>query len=1315
MPSSIWASHGAQPNTAPDSEPPPPPDPPPDCGSGSSGPPQECDPGSSSEQDAACGGQKVNFWDGREQFSQTDLELPGIISIYMTRFYNSMSQYDSPLGFGWSLSYNERLYEYEDGTVVIRRNCGERGTFIPDGGGYQSPSVRWGALYKNTDETFTLKKGKRPLRHYDLQGRLASIEDANGNQLIFTYDPRGRLPLTGIPRDGRSQNSVSVSLDYRLIKIEEQNNQGQSTGRYVELTYVESTGRLDKIEDSSGRTVDYNHDAATGNLSEVIDVMGALQEFKYEDPNDIHNVTTFSVGTCSECNTYTIEYDDLDRVLRETYANGGMIEMSYDIPYVQTTVTKTIKDNEGAVLHEARTVYEFNENGNPTKITDALGHVTVYERYPDGNIKEKKIYENRGTLAEPDLVRISRETFAYDTGGNLTEEKIYLLSGEIVTRTYTYEHGWLASESVVSSLEPAKVFKTEYEFYYDTFGFPTNVKYKKVLLEAGDPPTYLITEYEYYNDGLLKKIIYPNNDFENFAYTNGYIVNADGIQFINDSRGNPEYVIDRRGNSTHYVYDDQNRIREVTNPRNEKAIYTYTGKNLTQIEYGRKNATPGHFIYYHYDAFDRLEVIERQTDTGRVIERRFTYDSEGNRLSVTNSEEEMTTYSYDPLNRLKTVADPLNPPTIFEYDALNNRTRIVDANNNSTIYAYDALSRLISVTDAQPQTTVYTYDAMGNLTSVTDARTKTTRFTYDLAGRMTSEVRPLGSLFQYFYDSKGRLDYKIDANNQRTDYEYSSRDWLEKIIYDLDPKRKVTFTHDDNGNIETWSDDSIQTVGTIYTYTYDKLNRVDALINHLVNKTLDYEYDSFGNREKLTLMEGQTEVFANNYIYNKQEQLTHLYENPTQFIRFTYYPTGRLKTRYFPADLVRAEYEYFDDGNVKSIAYKKSDNTVLTSFAYNYDNAGNVDDMTDLDGLHDYGYDPIYQLTSATHPSLAAESYTYDPVGNRKTSADHADWSYDDNNRLQLYNGVSFKYDDNGNTIKKADNGDETLYQYDYADRLRKVDLPNSVIAKYTYDHMGRRIKKEVNGSVAWYLYDGNTILTELDSTGSVNIRYTFVPGSFEPLIFKKDDATYIYHNDSLSKPETMTTLNGTVVWSAEYSAHGRAIVDLLSTIENNLRFAGHFYDQETGFHYNYHRYYDPSLGRYLRIDPIGLAGGINLYAYVLNNPINAIDPDGLYGTNSCTYYEKRCKEVGGEYYCETAKKWCNRFPEYPDPDPSKDDDYEGWARCTRQCLQDCDAENAVDKCKEDVDDFWDDVHFDCHYKCYKECGKGKFTGENPY
>jgi RHS repeat-associated protein len=1198
-----WASHGTTPNTTPANEPDDTPEPPPDCGG--------CPP-----ENSGCGGQKVNFWDGREKFSQTDLVLPGLIPIVITRSYDNMSQYDSPVGFGWSLSYNERLYEYKDGTVIIRRECGERGTFIPDGGGYKSPSFTWGTLYENNDGTFTLKRGNWPLRHYDAKGRLSSIEDPNGNQLIINYS-KNKLPLVGIARDGINQDAKTVSFDYRLIEIDEKNSQGQLTGRYVELTYNDSNGRLKQIKDSSNRMVQYLHDETTGNLIQVIDVMEEMQEFKYEDPNDIHNVTTFSAGSCSECSTYSIDYDAQDRVWRESYSSGGMIEMSYDIPYVQTTVTNTIKDNQGIVLHEAKTIYEFNEKGNPTKITDPLGNESIYERYPDGNIKEKKIYENKGTIDEPNLVRISREAFVYDTAGNITEEKIYLLSGEIITRTYTYEHGWLASTSAVSSLEPEKKFKTEYEFYYDPFGYPINIKLKKVLADSGAPLVYIITEYKYDDDGRLQKMIYPNDDDRDIEFTNGYLTNADGVQFINDDRGNPEYVTDRKGYITHYKYDSLDRLREITNPRNEKTIITYTGKNLTQIEYGKKGEAPGHFIYYNYDTQDRLESIERQSENGNVTVARFTYDSEKNQLSFTNAEEKTTNFSYDVLNRLESYTDPRNPPTFFKYDALGNLTKVIDANNNTTSYAYDALSRLISVSDEQPYPTEYTYDAIGNLTSFTDAWTHTTRYTFDLAGRMIAEARPDSPPYQFFYDAKGRLDYKIDSNNQRTDYEYTSRDWLKKIIYNSDPKRTVTFTHDANGNIETWRDDFIHPGGPIYTYTYDRLNRVDTFTNHLVNKTLDYDYDPYGNREKLELKAGETEVFANTYFHDKQEQLTRIYENPTQFIRFSYFPTGRLKTKYFPGELVRSEYDYFDDGNFKTIVYKKSDETVLSSFAYNYDNVGNVIDMTDLEGLHVYDYDKLYQLTSATHPGLPAETFTYDRVGNRKTSANYPEWSYDDNNRLEAYNAVSFEYDDNGNAIKKTKNASITKNHYDFANRLKQVDLPDDRVAKYTYDYLGRRIKKEFDGTSTWYLYDETTLLAELDDSGALVKRYTFAPNSFEPLSLIHEGTTYSYQNNHLRTPRIMTTIDATIVWNAKYSSFGQADIDGSSIVDNNLRFPGQYYDQETGLHYNWHRYYDPNIGRYLTSDPIGLRGGINLFIYAFNNPINLID---LFGLDSLSF-----------------------------------------------------------------------------------------------
>src|SRR5512147_365268 len=105
-------------------------------------------------------------------------------------------------------------------------------------------------------------------------------------------------------------------------------------------------------------------------------------------------------------------------------------------------------------------------------------------------------------------------------------------------------------------------------------------------------------------------------------------------------------------------------------------------------------------------------------------------------------------------------------------------------------------------------------------------------------------------------------------------------------------------------------------------------------------------------------------------------------------------------------------------------------------------------------------------------------------------------------------------------------------------------------------------------------------------------------------ITFELESQCEMIHNDHLGTPQKMTDATGTVVWAADYKPFGEATVTV-STITNNLRFPGQYYDQETGTHYNYFRDYDPAIGKYKQADSIGLTGGINLYAYSLNNPLN--------------------------------------------------------------------------------------------------------------
>jgi RHS repeat-associated protein len=112
-------------------------------------------------------------------------------------------------------------------------------------------------------------------------------------------------------------------------------------------------------------------------------------------------------------------------------------------------------------------------------------------------------------------------------------------------------------------------------------------------------------------------------------------------------------------------------------------------------------------------------------------------------------------------------------------------------------------------------------------------------------------------------------------------------------------------------------------------------------------------------------------------------------------------------------------------------------------------------------------------------------------------------------------------------------------------------------------------------------------------------------------VMIKPGELAYYFHGDHLGTPQILTDDSQAIVWKAAYAPFGDAVVSI-ETVENPFRFPGQYYDPETGLHYNYFRYYNPQTGRYITPDPIGLEGGINLFAYVANNPVNLIDLWGL-------------------------------------------------------------------------------------------------------
>ncbi len=212
-------------------------------------------------------------------------------------------------------------------------------------------------------------------------------------------------------------------------------------------------------------------------------------------------------------------------------------------------------------------------------------------------------------------------------------------------------------------------------------------------------------------------------------------------------------------------------------------------------------------------------------------------------------------------------------------------------------------------------------------------------------------------------------------------------------------------------------------------------------------------------------------------------------------------------------------------------------------------------------------------------------------------------------NQLTGHGAAACSYDANGNLTSDG----ALTYAWDALNRMTQVSRDGEVLATYGYDSQNCRVRKTVGTDTTYYLYDlENRLTAEISGSGTVLRECIWLEN--EPLALREYElrpGLYLYINDHLGTPQQLVTADGTVVWQAAYLPFGEAQVRV-GTVTNNLRFPGQYFDAETGLHYNWNRYYDPETGRYISADPIGLTGGMNLYAYVEGDPINAIDPQGL-------------------------------------------------------------------------------------------------------
>lgn len=1290
--------------------PPPPGNPPQDpcsdqcaCGNGSSGSSPNSTgnggpAGSSSGGGMGAGnatrGHPVALFSGREMLSVTDMVVAGVMPINIVRQYDSTAQYDSPLGYGWALNLDKRLYKYADNSVVIRTDCGVRNKYVNAGGAYQSQQKGvQPTLVENTDGTFTLTYPQSGKETYDKQGRLTSKLDAQGNRLVFTYDTRGRLPLTGSsPFSINPAVPSIVSYDYRLIKIEEKLAAGTMTGKSVTLTYNDTTGRVQKIRANDGREVSYTHDQTTtaknGNLLTVTGLAGINASFEYTDAAYPHAITKSQVGTET---AYINQYEaGTGKVIKQTH---GQDVLDFTYSPLKTVVKHTIKNSAGTVLNSETTTYVFDGNGLPKTIEWALSSGEKYKKElirntASGLVETENVYD--WPIGGSAYALTRAVTYQYDTANNKISEAVTLAGGEVITKSWTYQNGWVSSEQVVSSLTPTKIFRTEYTFYTDSSGKPKNIMQKRRRTDSG---SFLTTAYAYDSNGQLTTMTLPDGLSIRNVYTAGQLtstylikasVNLPQLQktFSYDSYGNLNSVTDANGNKTTLLYDDQKRITEIVNALSESIVSRYTGKQLTETEVGRTVASgEGQATQRTYTAEGWLQSIKRKKDDGSFITvATFTYNSEGKPLTLVSYRDgvaQTTNYQYDALGRLTKITDPAGNATQYRYDAMSNRIGMTDAKNRETAYTYDALNRLTQTEQkgvAPSAITKFTYDAAGNLLTVTDPENKTTTYTYDALSRRTKVTQPMGQAVTYAYDNGDRIDYVVNARNQKIDYTYASWGGLDRVDYyatktSTTSIKRVQYAYDNNGNITSVADNTISAT-PLYTYTYDALNRIDVTtVGYLpMSVTLDNDYDRYGNRSQLVLNDGQ--VATSTFSYDKLNQLTNANFPGNQAFSFSYFQDADLLKRINYPSGINTTYQYGTNGLVQNIKTTATAGT-LDDLTYSYDPALNITaiNSTRDGGTNAYGYDGLDHLTSATRPAgygIADESYEYDRVGNREQPGDATAYSYDNNNRITQSPGLTYTYDADGNQTGRSDG---SVLGFDADNRLISY-TKGGVSASYTYDPFGRRIRKIVDGNATSFLWDMSQLQSEYIGS-SRQTRYATLPTWYSPVQVQDVNGILGVHGDHLEMARFLTNNVQGIVWGAKNYAFGKT--QFANDLDGdgtafvfNPRLSGQYYDPETDFHYNFYRYYEPALGRYLQADPIGLVGGVNVYLYVEGNPMTFIDPLGLRGvmrtinnTFPRRYFPRRGNQTADKQAQQEYRKDCDLV--WGCPPPNDWEEYCEW------------------------------------------------------
>jgi len=1106
---------------------------------------------------------------------------------------------------------------------------------------------------------------------YDLRFLVKTLTDPAGN--VFQYGYNRQTSLTTVISPGTPSATrtyvyqfagINPVLANTLTSIVDENGQTYASFTY-DVTTARTTGStLGGTLAADPYTIKYNNNGTTSVTDARI-----TRVYSFTILRGIPRVTGID-QPCSACASSFVSrtYDSNGFVATSTDFNGNVTRYQRNDPLGRADLETSRTEASGRP--EARTITtEWDAAFRlPHRIAEPL-RITTFVYDAQGNLQTRTLQATTDTSGAQGLGAAptgTPRTWTYSYTYSATVPGLVTaltIDGPRTDVADLTSYVWDSTGNLFS-VTNALGQMTTYGAY-DANGRPGQIVDANGLVTAltydarGRIATRDIggehTAYSYDGVGQLKTITLPDGSSLTYSYDA-----AHRLRQIQDNLGNSiAYTLDPLGNRTAEQVFDPAQVLARTHGREYNALNRLTkdiggsspATQITQYGYDPQGNTTsvtdplGHLTSNFYDGLNRLRQVADPAATGAGAGGSTQYSRDGlNQLTqVIDARGLATTYTLDGLGNLTRLASPDTGMVSSAVDDAGNLISQIDTRGVSATFNYDALNRITQAAYAPPAgstiapvTITYAYDqgafGLGHLTGVSDP-SGATGYSYDIHGRLVGETRTLGGIAfttSYLYDPAGRLAHVIYPSGRTVDY---TLDALGRI-------RQIDTSYR-SGTQSLVSAVAYQPFGAATTFVYgnaqsggrtiDLDGRISNILLAGVSRGLSYDPAS-----RITAFRHANPVLDQTFQYDNIDRLTGWSSSSTSQ-SFSYDADGNRVSQMIGATPYISTYS--------TTSNRLASAQFPVPFNYQYDGAGN----TTQDALRSYGYDARARLTQVVSSDVTSR-FTLNAFGQRITKAPDSGlrrvFSYDQAGHLiaestpageplreYVYLGdlpvalISNDHDDDGvpdardNCILDANpdqldtslsgignicngdaNGDGVVNQTDLLQVITLIRRPgtNPLAAK----------RADMNGD-GILNYQDESLLSQW-------IRQRGVPGPSGLRGQASGPELFYIYADQLGTPRVLVDASNKIRWQwnpsdpfgiepPDESPQG----DFVS-LPFNLRYPGQYYDRETGLHYNGARDYDPTTGRYLEPNPVGLRSGVNLYTYAGDNPLSASDPSGL-------------------------------------------------------------------------------------------------------